>query len=318
LELDVFVVTGGNGFVGGALIQELVDRGYAVRAAARALPDTQRDKVDYVLAPALDVEADWQDVVRDASIIIHTAGRVHIMHEKSNDALAEFRRVNVEGTLSFARQAAEAGVKRFVFLSSAKANGEETLKGQPFSADSEPDPKDPYGQSKLEAEIGLRQLGEQFDMEITILRLPLVYGPGVKGNFATMMRILKLGIPLPLASVDNRRSMIGLNNLIDIIILSSHHIKAKNQTFLVSDGDDLSTERLLRLLGRAIGCDARLFYCPTALLSFGAVLFGQTEMARRLLASLELDISKTRKLLDWTPPFRVEQELQNIANSFRG
>ena len=249
---------------------------------------------------------------------MHLAARVHVMNDKSSDPLAEFRRVNVEGTAALARQAAVAGVRRFVFLSSVKVNGEFTKPGHPFTADDVPSPEDPYGVSKHEAEQLLRKIAIETGMEVVIIRPPLVYGPGVKANFESMMRWLARGVPLPLAAVtQNRRSLVALNNLVDLIVTCLNHPAAANQTFLVSDGEDLSTTQLLKRMGAAIGQPARLFYLPPALLKLGATIINKPGIYQRLCGSLQLDIAKTRQLLGWIPPVSVDEGLRRAAEGFR-
>jgi nucleoside-diphosphate-sugar epimerase len=240
------------------------------------------------------------------------------MNDKSPDPLAEFRRVNVEGTANFARQAAAAGVKRFVFLSSIKVNGEFTEAGQPFTADDVPSPEDPYGVSKQEAEQLLRQITDETGMEVVIIRPPLVYGQGVKANFESLMRWLARGLPLPLAAVtQNRRSLVALDNLVDLIVTGLNHPAAANQTFLAGDGEDLSTAELLKRMGAAMGRPARLFKMSPALLKLGATLLNKPGIYQRLCSSLQLDITKTRQVLGWTPPMSVDEGLRRAAEGFR-
>ena len=233
-------------------------------------------------------------------------------------ALAAFRSVNVEGTDNLARQAAATGVRRFVFLSSVKVNGEFTQKGRPFTADDAPAPEDPYGVSKYEAEKLLRQIATETGMEVVIIRPPLVYGPGVKANFESMMRWLARCVPLPLAAVtQNRRSFVAIDNLVDLIMTCLSHPAAANQTFLVSDGEDLSTSDLLRRMGAALGHPARLFYVSPSMLKLGAQVVNKSGIYQRLCGSLQLDIAKTRQLLGWTPPVSVDEGLRRAAEGFR-
>jgi nucleoside-diphosphate-sugar epimerase len=263
---------------------------------------------------SLSSDTDWTNALRNVKQVVHLAARVHIMNDTSSDPLAEFRRVNVEGTANLARQAAAAGVQRFVFLSSIKVNGEFTVAGQPFTADDVPAPQDPYGISKHEAEQSLRQIADETGMEVVIIRSPLVYGPGVKANFAAMMRWLARGLPLPLAAAtQNRRSMVALDNLVDLIVTCLHHPAAARQTFLVSDGEDLSTVDLLRRMGVAMGRAARLFYVPTACLKLAAKLVNKPGIYQRLCGSLQLDITKTRQMLGWAPSVSVNEGLQRAT-----
>ncbi len=232
--------------------------------------------------------------------------------------MAAFRSVNVEGTANLARQAAATGVRRFVFLSSVKVNGEFTETGQPFTADDAPAPKDPYGVSKYEAEKLLRKIAAETGMEVVIIRPPLVYGPGVKANFESMMRWLMRGVPLPLAAMtNNRRSLVALDNLVDLIVTCLNHPAAANQTFLVSDGEDLSSAQLLKRMGAAMGHPAHLFYMPPALLKLGASVLNKPGIYQRLCGSLQLDIAKTRQLLGWIPPVSVDEGLRRAAEGFR-
>ncbi len=250
--------------------------------------------------------------------VIHLAARVHVLGDKSSAPLEEFRRVNVAGTANLARQAAAAGVRRFVFLSSIKVNGESTEVGLPFTADDTPVPRDPYGASKYEAEQMLQQIAAETRMEVVIIRPPLVYGPGVKANFESMMRWLARGVPLPLAAVtQNRRSLVALDNLVDLIMTCLSHPASANQTFLVSDGEDLSTAELLKRMGAAMGYPARLFYLPPALLKLGAQVVNKPGIYQRLCGSLQLDIAKTRRILGWRPPVSVDECLRRAAEGFR-
>lgn len=305
-------ITGSNGFIGAALCTEAFGRGWAVRGVTRSLCELPRGG-DGVLVSNVSGSTDWHAALTGCSAVIHCAARVHVMHETTGDPLAEFRRVNVEGSLNLARQAAEAGVTRFVFISSVKVNGESTQLGSPFTADAAPAPLDAYGVSKMEAEQGLREIASQTGMEVVIIRPPLVYGPGVKANFATMMRWLKRGIPLPLGAIHNQRSLVALDNLVDLILTCLVHPAAANQTFLVSDGEDVSTTELLRRMGLALGQPARLLPVPSRVLTLAAALVGQQDVAQRLCSSLQVDISKTRDLLGWTPPISLDEGLRRAG-----
>lgn len=311
------LVTGANGFVGSVLCARLRRDGVPVRGAVRSL-NSKPDGAEAFAIGSLSSDTDWTAALRNVEQVVHLAARVHVMNDKSSDPLAEFRRVNVEGTAALARQAAVAGVKRFVFLSSVKVNGEFTEAGHPFTADDAPAPEDSYGVSKYEAEQLLRQIAAETGMEVVIIRPPLVYGPGVKANFESMMRWLARGLPLPLAAVtENRRSLVALDNLVDLIMTCLNHPAAANQTFLVSDGEDLSTAQLLKRMGAAMGKPARLFYLPPTLLKLGATVLNRPGIYQRLCGSLQLDIAKTRQLLGWAPPVSVDEGLQRAAEGFR-
>ncbi|MGE6991994.1 UDP-glucose 4-epimerase family protein [Pseudomonas sp. NPDC047961] len=310
------LLTGASGFVGQAVLDRLVidaGAGHQVVASYRCLPSAQREGVEYCLTPTLGPEADWHSALVGVDAVIHCAARVHVMDDASADPLAEFRRVNVDGTLALARQAVLAGVRRFIFLSSIKVNGEGTPLGQPYCVDDTPAPQDPYGISKLEAEQALLALAEETAMEVVIIRPVLVYGPGVKANFRSMMNWLCRGVPLPLGAISNKRSLVALDNLVDLIVTCVEHPKAANQIFLISDGEDLSTTELLHRMGLALGKPARLLPVPAALLEASALLFGKRATAQRLCGSLQVDISTTCERLGWTPPVRVDDALAKTA-----
>lgn len=311
------LLTGATGFVGCAVqVRMLADGEHALRCAQRQLPAQPVAGVEYCLAPSLGPEADWSEALLGVDAVIHCAARVHVMNEQAADPLAEFRRVNVQGTLRLARQAAAAGARRFVFVSSIKVNGEQTPAGAAFRADDESRACDPYGVSKREAEEGLLALSAETGLEVVIVRPPLIYGPGVKANFLSMMRWLSRGVPLPLGAIDNRRSLVALDNLVDLLVLCLTHPGAAGQRFLVSDGEDLSTSELLRRLARALGRPARLVPVPQALIEWAARLLGRQSFSQRLCGSLQVNIDKTRGLLGWTPPLTVDQALAKTAAHF--
>jgi nucleoside-diphosphate-sugar epimerase len=297
------LVTGGRGFVGRAVVARMSgEPDVVVRSASRvASPGAAVPGVEFVTSPGLGPDASWAAAVQGVDMVIHAAARVHVMRDRSADPLSEFRRVNVEGTMALARQAASAGVTRFIFLSSVKVNGEKTHRGAPFRADDIPAPTDPYGVSKHEAEVALRELATSTGMEVTIVRPVLVYGPGVSGNFRTMIRWVRRGVPLPLGAVDNRRSLVALDNLVDLLVTCTRHPGAANQTFLVSDGDDLSTPELLRRVARVMGREARLLPVPSAILRALGAMTGQREQVQRLCGDLQVDIAPTRDTLGWSP-----------------
>jgi nucleoside-diphosphate-sugar epimerase len=303
----MYLITGANGFVGRALIGELTRRGLPFRAASR-LP---RD--GHVAIGEIGATTDWRGALAGVDAVIHLAARVHVMDRSLAQADAEFRPVNVEGTLNLMRQARAAGVKRLVYLSSIKVNGETTDGRGPFTANEAPKPEDAYGRSKLEAEHGLLTLA-QSGTEAVIIRPPLVYGPGVKANFAAMMKWVRRGVPLPLGAVSNTRSLVFAGNLADLIIRAASHRAAANEVFLASDGEDLSTAELLRGLAHAMGVPSRLIPVPTGILHAGAAMLGKSSVADRLLGSLAVDIDKSRRVLDWTPPYSVAEGLRATAN----
>lgn len=308
------IVTGGNGFVASALIMRMRSA-HQVRVLSRKLSAGIKS-VQWSHYTDL-VTSNLQRQLEDQNVVIHTAARAHIMNDEVADPLAEYRRVNVDGTLNLARQAAAAGVKRFIFISSIKVNGERTHMDKPFTAEDTPAPEDAYGISKWEAEQGLQQLAAETDMEVVIIRPPLVYGPGVKGNLAALIRLVEKGIPLPLGAIHNKRSLVAVDNLVDLIITCIDHPAAANQTFLVSDGHDVSTTELLQQLAVAMGRPSRLLPVPQALLRLGARALGKGAMADRLLGSLQVDISATQARLDWVPPVSFEEGMQRCFVSDR-
>lgn len=312
------LVTGANGFVGKAVCADLPSRGYRVLGVARhGVRRQSQGGSEYLSMNEIDTDTDWTGVLDGVDSIIHLAARVHLMRETAADPLTEFRRTNVDLTLNLARQAAAAGVRRFVFVSSIKVNGEVTPVGQPFNADDKPHPTDPYGISKHEAELGLLALAGETGMDVVIIRPVLVYGPGVKANFQSMMNWLLKGVPLPLGDLPNRRSFLALGNLVDLIATCVQHPAAANQIFLASDGEDLSITTLLRRTGAALGKPARLISVPAIVLRVSAQLVGLEAVLQRLSEPLQVDILKTRRVLDWEPPVRVDDALWETAQSFR-
>jgi nucleoside-diphosphate-sugar epimerase len=309
------LVTGASGFVGEALVfRLLVNKKFSPIAAARGAtrlhglcPVVPFDLTHAKLLPALD----------DVQVVVHAAARVHVMNETAGDALAEFRKVNVEGTVKLAECAAASGVKRFIFISSIKVNGESTIPGKPFKADDHPNPLDPYGVSKYEAEEALKRLSHDTGMELVIIRPPLIYGPGVKANFLSMLNWLNKGVPLPLGAIRNQRSLVAIANLVSLIVTCIDHPAAANQTFLVSDGEDVSTTQLLRRLSMALDRPARLLPVPESLLKLAASLLGKQAVAQRICGSLQVDISKNRELLEWTPPTNMDEAMRQTAGHYQ-
>ena len=313
------LITGAGGFVGKALCAALSKptRDCVVRTALRC-HRAGSDSFEGVIVGTIDAETEWSEALQGTDTVIHLAARVHVMKEVAKEPLTEFRCINVAGTLNLARQAAAAKIKRFVFISTIKVNGEHTDSGQPFTEVDTPNPQDAYGLSKHEAEQGLRQISAETGMEIVIIRPPLVYGPRVKANFAALMRAVQRGWPLPLGSVHNQRSLVALDNLVDFIITCITHPQAANQTFLVSDGQDLSTTELVRGMARAAGVPARLLPVPVWALQAGARLVGKGDAVQRLCGNLQVDISKARELLGWVPPVSVEEGLRRAMGAEGG
>jgi nucleoside-diphosphate-sugar epimerase len=307
--MSEFAVTGANGFVGKALCAELTNRGYPVRAIVRTDSSTDLEGCQIIRVPGIDGTTDWQDSFQGISTIIHLAARVHVMRDDALDPLEEFRKTNVAGTVSIARAAVASGVRRLVYVSSVKVNGERTGLDDSFTEDDIPCPQDPYGVSKWEAEQSLCRIAAETGLEVVIVRSPLVYGPNVKGNFAQMLRVIEKGIPLPLGSIQNSRSLVYLGNLVDALINCATHSNAVGQTYLVSDGEDVSTPELLRQLGMAIGHPARLIACPVKLLELGGRLLRVSAQMERLLGSLRVDSAKIRRELNWIPPYSLQQGL---------
>ena len=300
--------------MGHALVRYLSSR-YSVRAAARASLGCSNGMYEQVFGLALDDESDWSGALKDVTTVIHCAARAHILKDKSNNPLFEYRRVNVDGTLRLAHQAVAAGVRRFIFISSIKVNGEKTELGCPFTADDVPSPIDPYGISKWEAERALLELAKQTTMEVVIIRPPLIYGPGVKANFSMLVRLVNSKIPLPLGLLNkNRRSFVGLENLLSFIQVCMEHPDAVNQTFLISDNHDMSTVELLESLSSALGVKLNLIKCPIWVLRILAIIFGKTKMIERVMDSLEIDITKSIMRLGWSPVAKVQEGLKSLVS----
>lgn len=312
------LVTGATGFVGQTLVRRLVlHEGHDVRCAIRKERDGLEGAAHVHVVGEVDASTDWQRALVDVDCVVHLAARVHVMRDHCYDPLMEFRRLNTYGTLNLARKAAAAGVHRFICLSSIKVNGEATHHGRPFTPDDLAAPQDPYGISKHEAEVGLREITRTTEMQVVIIRPTLVYGEGAKGNFKSLMSLVARGLPLPLGSINNFRSFVGIDNLVDFIVTCLEHPAAANETFLVSDGEDLSTPDLIRRMARAMNRPARLLPVPKSVLMAGAIILGRRDMAQRLCGNLQVDISKSRTLLGWNPPISVEEGLRRAVGGPR-
>ena len=306
------LLTGATGFIGSEILRKLSMRGVVVNASYRN---------EFPLEPSLNLipfntgdilaSTNWEKPLRNVDVVIHTAARAHIINDKSIEPLDEFRLTNTKGTLNLARQAAKEGVKRFVFLSSIGVNG--SCNTKPFVETDSPNPTEPYAISKYEAEQGLLEISGKTGLEVVIIRPPLVYGPKAPGNFSTLVKWVGWPIPLPLGSIHNKRSFISIENLVSFIELCIEHPKAANETFVVSDGVDVSTTELLNRVGMAIGKPTRLIPVPSSWLMVAATMLGKRDVAIRLLGSLQVDSGKARELLGWIPPVSMEESLRKIA-----
>ncbi len=307
------ILTGATGFVGKQILEKITS--FDVTVLGRSKPESLKNCTFF--QANIDANSNYSSALADGGVVIHCAARAHIMDDKSADPLTAFKDVNTLGTINLAKQAAKAGVKRFIFISSIKVNGEHTYKGKPFSAEDKPSPEDPYGLSKAEAEEQLKKLSKETGMEVVIIRPPLVYGPGVKANFATMMRLAATGIPLPFGSIkDNKRSLVSVYNLVDLIVKCISHPNATNQTFLVSDDEDLSTEKMLKELSVALGKSGKMLSLPVQLFELVGKVTGKSAIVARLCGSLQVDISKTKQLLDWQPPISVKEGFARTAEHY--
>lgn len=311
-----FLITGANGFVGKPLCAELRRQGHSVRAALRSA-STPVEDVEVVVTGAIDGETDWADALLGVDVVIHLAARVHVMKETAADPLAEFLKVNLHGTANLAQQAARAGVKRLVYVSSIKVNGERTTESRPFVESDEPDPQDAYGVSKWQAEQALRRIAHETGLQVVIVRPPLVYGPGVKGNFISLLAAIDKGIPLPLAGANNARSLVYVGNLVDALIVCATHPASAGQVYLVRDGEDVSTAMLVDEIAGALGRSNHSFYFPPGLLRAAAAVLGRSEQIARLFGSLRVSDAKIRSELGWVPPYALEQGLRATADWFR-
>jgi nucleoside-diphosphate-sugar epimerase len=317
-KCSLFII-GATGFVGSALIKRLLQENVRLTAAVLAGEDAGHlpAVVDRVTIEPLSESSDYTTVLQDMDIVIHLAARVHIMQDTATDPLQEFRKVNLHGTERLARHAAQAGVRRFVFMSTIGVNGN-TSGSRAFTESDDPSPHNPYSISKLEAEIGLREISKNTGMELVVVRAPLVYGPGNPGNFLSLIRIIAKGIPLPLASIHNRKSFLYVDNLADALACCATHPNAAGQAYLVSDGEDVSTPELIKRVSAVLGKPARLLPFPPGLMRIAGRVLGRSSAVERLVGSLQVDSSKIHRELGWTPPFTMEQGLGKTAEWFRG
>lgn len=310
------LVTGANGFVGKALCDLLVDNEMSVKAAIRKSDGVHEGRIDYIAVGEINGDTEWQEALAGVDCVVHLAARVHVMNETASNPLEEFRRINTYGAEKLARDAAKAGVKRLIYLSTIKVNGEATM-DLPFTEQVGHPPVDPYGLSKWEAENSLRQISAETGMEVVIIRPPLVYGPGVKGNFLTLLKLVSKGLPLPLGAVSNKRSLVSLDNLVDLIRECIVNPQATGETFLVSDGHDLSTAELIRSIAHAMDQSPRLIPVPPSLLNAAAIILRKKAVASRLLGSLQVDTTKAQQLLRWQPPQSMELGIERVAQWYR-
>ncbi|ATI02454.1 MULTISPECIES: SDR family oxidoreductase [Cycloclasticus] len=309
------LVTGATGFIGRAVTERLLSSGHSVVAAVRQSSGILGLGVKVVEVGNTSAQTDWRQELNKVDVLIHCAGRAHIINEMVTDPLAEFRQINTASTLNLAKQAAEVGVRRFVFISSIKVNGELTVK-EAFCPDDIFVPTDPYGLSKYEAEQGLLALVKSTDMEVVIIRPTLVYGSGVKGNFASLLKWIESTVPLPFGAIDNKRSLVALENLVDFIIHCIDHPRAANEIFLISDGEDVSTTELIQKVSNAFGKKAFLLPIPVTWMRFVARVMGKTDVVNRLFGSLQVNSSKSRELLGWEPVITMDEQLKKTVKAY--
>jgi nucleoside-diphosphate-sugar epimerase len=310
-------MTGATGFVGRALLHKLCEvTGDRVTALSRRTIEDVPANSKVLISEGFSIPEADLPLLKDIDVVVHCGARAHQMHDDPNTCLEEYRRVNVLETIKLARQAVDANVKRFIYISSIKVNGELTEKDRAFSAEDTPEPVDPYGVSKMEAERELQRLVATAQMELVIIRPVLVYGPGVKANFLTLMTLIRRRVPLPLARVRNKRSFVYLGNLVEFIKLCMVHPAAAGNVFLISDGEDLSTPGLVSKISTALGRPAFFIPIPVRLMSFCAIVLGKRAITTRLFSSLQVDVSKNSVLLNWKPPYSVDQGIENTVKAY--
>jgi nucleoside-diphosphate-sugar epimerase len=314
--MDRILVTGANGFVGRQLCRSLSQKGFWVKAAVRQTAIAPTEEMQYIPVGDIGPDTDWTEALYGVHLVVHLAGRAHIRRDSSANSMAEYERINTLGTIRLAQMAAAAHVKRFLFLSSVKVNGEETH-GQPFAETDRPAPLDFYAVSKWKAEEGLLHLHRQGELSVVIIRPPLVYGPGVRANFLQLIRLVDSGLPLPLGKIQNKRSLVGLRNLIEFITVCLHDPSAAGELFLVSDQEDLSTADLVQRLAVFLGRSPYLLPIPYQFMAIMARIMGKQEAFNKLCHSLQVDVEKSRKVLHWNPPFSVNEELEHTIQWYK-
>ncbi|MFM2641243.1 SDR family oxidoreductase [Vibrio chagasii] len=307
------LVTGSTGFVGARVVELAEARDWEVVSVVR---QSSRTQPNYFLVSSIGAETDWFDAFEGVDCVVHCAARVHQMNESEQDALASYRDINTLGTLNLAKQAAEAGVKRFVFVSSIKVNGEFTEPDSPFLPNLDNIPKDPYGLSKYQAEVELTKLSKETGLEVVIVRPPLVYGPGVKANFMSMMRMVEKGIPLPFGAINNKRSLVYIDNLSSLILTCCEHPSAPGHTFLASDNQDVSTRQLIRAIALSMCKSPRLLPIPMPWIKLGASVLRKQHVAQRVCGNLQLETRHTKEILGWTPPVTFKDGISKTVEAY--
>ncbi|MFC1773120.1 UDP-glucose 4-epimerase family protein [Pseudomonadota bacterium] len=316
MQASRILVTGANGFVGRALSNELVRHGYDVCCAVRSISSATRQSGKLVEVGDIGRKTNWYEAVAGVDTVIHLAARVHVLQDTACDPLAEFRAVNVEGSEKLARDAASAGVRRIVYVSSIGVNGNYT-EGIPFTEKDNSAPYDPYTVSKYEAERAIFSVADQTGIEVVVVRPPLVYGPGNPGNFLRLLKMVERGIPLPLASIQNNRSMIYLGNLVDALITTATHAEAGGKTYLVSDDEDISIPELIRQIACLMGRQPRLWAIPLKVLRIAGQVAGKSSELEKLVGSLVINSSKIRADLGWSTPYTFDEGLAETVKWFQ-